>query len=87
MPDISTLEHIADIVIRRTITDFGRGSELIDALERAYPFPEGHHFRDAWTRALRRQGIIIVPLSTRATSGTRRITADEEELESPGPGR
>jgi hypothetical protein len=70
MPEISTLEHIADIVIRRTIGEVGRGTELVDALERAYPFPDEPVFREAWDEALRRQGIIIVPLSSR--SRTRR---------------
>ena len=65
MPEISTLEHIADIVIRRTIADVGRGRDLITALERAYPFPDEDVFREAWTEALRRQGIIIVRHSTR----------------------
>jgi hypothetical protein len=66
MPQISTLEHIADIVIRRTIDEVGRGTELVPALERAYPFPDEPAFREAWTEALRRRGIIIVPLSTRS---------------------
>jgi hypothetical protein len=66
MPELSTLEHIADIVIRRTIDEVGRGTELVAALERAYPFPDEPVFREAWAEALRRQGIIIVPLSTRS---------------------
>jgi hypothetical protein len=66
MPQNSTLELIADIIIQRTIADVGRGTGLIDALERAYPFPDEIDYREIWTEALRRAGIIIVPLSTRS---------------------
>ena len=65
MPQTSTLELIADIVIQRTINEVGRGTELIAALERANPFPDEEPFRETWTEALRRHGIIIVPFSTR----------------------
>jgi hypothetical protein len=64
MPQVTTLEHIAEIVIRRTIAEVGRGSELVIALERAYPFPDDGPFRKAWTDALRREGIIIMPPTT-----------------------
>ena len=66
MPQISTLEHIADIVIQRTINEVGRGTELIAALERAYPFPDEEPFRETWDYALRRHGITVVPFSTRS---------------------
>jgi hypothetical protein len=57
MPQFSTLELVADIVIRRTVADVGHGNNLHAALERAYPFPDGNTFRIAWTEALRRHGI------------------------------
>ena len=66
MPEISTLEHIADIIVQRTINEVGRGTELVGALERAYPFPDDEPYRETWTEALRRHGIIIVPFSTRS---------------------
>lgn len=57
MPQLSTLEQIADIVIRRTVAEVGDTSSLMDALERAYPFPGYSYCREIWERALEQHNI------------------------------
>jgi hypothetical protein len=53
MPALSTIQHIADVVIRRTIADVGTGPELVLALQSAYPFSEDDaQQRSVWMRAL-----------------------------------
>jgi hypothetical protein len=52
MPQLSTLEQIANIVIKRTIQETGNDGGLMDALERAYPFPGYSYCREIWERAL-----------------------------------
>jgi hypothetical protein len=78
MREVPTLEHIAGIVIRRTIEIAGRGPELAKALERAYPFPEGRPYRDAWRRSLQREGIRGEALSARRRIRTHSVANSAE---------
>jgi hypothetical protein len=52
MPQLSTLEEVAKIVIRRTIADVGDGNALVSALEKAYPFPSDNYCRAIWDQVL-----------------------------------
>ena len=52
MPQPTTLEYVADLVIRRTLLEVGKGPDLAPALERAYPFPDHHDYSKVWQRAL-----------------------------------
>jgi hypothetical protein len=57
MPQLSTLEQIANIVIKRTIEETGDDGALMEALERAYPFPGYSYCREIWERALEEHNI------------------------------
>jgi hypothetical protein len=57
MPQLSTLEQVADIIVRRTIAEVGRGNGLIAALERAYPFPAYSYCREIWEQALEHHNV------------------------------
>ena len=58
MPQLSTLEQIANIVVRRTIAEVGHADALMDALERAYPFPGDYSYcREIWERALEQHDV------------------------------
>ncbi len=52
MPQPTTLEYIADLVIRRTLVEVGKGPDLRSALERACPFPDDVDYSKVWQRAL-----------------------------------
>jgi hypothetical protein len=52
MPQLSTLQEVARIVIRRTIADVGEGNALLSALESAYPFPGDNYCRAIWDQVL-----------------------------------
>jgi hypothetical protein len=54
-PDLTTLDHLADLVIRRVVAEVGRTNELAEALERAYPFGDVPCGRTVWIDALNRQ--------------------------------
>jgi hypothetical protein len=78
MPEISTLEYIADLVIRRTVAEVGLGTDLVSALERAYPFSDDNDSRSAWTEALRRHGIAAARVTARwsPVGGPRQLSRD-----------
>ena len=54
MSDISRLERVAELVIRRVVGEVGRTKELEEALERAYPFADTPGGRDAWDATIAR---------------------------------
>ena len=54
MSDISRLERVAELVIRRVVGEVGRTKDLDEALERAYPFADTPGGRDAWKAAIAR---------------------------------
>jgi hypothetical protein len=62
MPEPSTLEHVANIIIRRTIAEAQDPQQLMDALSRACPFTDDARFHEIWLRALERHGIAIANL-------------------------
>jgi hypothetical protein len=57
MPEPSTLEHVANIIIRRTMSEVQDPQQLMDALSRACPFTDDPRFYEVWLRALERHGI------------------------------
>jgi hypothetical protein len=57
MPQNTTLEYIADLVIRRAIAEMGRGPDLVLALERVYPFTDSGRGREVWEKALERHNV------------------------------
>jgi hypothetical protein len=59
MPEPSTLEHVANIIIRRTMSEVQDPQQLMDALSHACPFTDDELFHDVWLRALERHGIVI----------------------------
>ena len=50
----SRLESVAELVIRRVLSEVGRTQELPQALERAYPFADMPGGREAWDAAVAR---------------------------------
>jgi|RhiMethySRZTD1v2_1073278.scaffolds.fasta_scaffold2120512_1 hypothetical protein len=49
----STLEHVADLVIRRALTEVDyTGADLWEALRAAYPFGDSPEGRVVWVQAL-----------------------------------
>lgn len=56
MPEISTLKHIADIVLNRLLADHAQG-DLAEALERAYPFGDHPDGRQIWLEAMLRHAV------------------------------
>lgn len=57
MPEPSTLEHVANIIIRRTMSEVQDPQQLMDALSHACPFTDDPIFYEVWLRALERHGI------------------------------
>lgn len=61
MPQPSTLSYVADLVVRRTITDAAADPtiDLIAKLEEAYPFDESVTARRIWLDALIRYSLAV----------------------------
>ena len=78
MPEPSTLEHVANIIIRRTIAEVQDPEQLLDALSRACPFTDDPRFYEVWLRALERHGIRIEDLGSPKMK-TKREDADEQK--------
>ena len=57
MPQPSTLAYVADLVICRVIADANEKTDLITALEEAYPFDESVNARRIWLQALLRHAL------------------------------
>jgi hypothetical protein len=57
MPTLSTLEHVADILIRRVLSEVTDAEALPDALRRIYPFGDDRQGRSVWAAALLRHGV------------------------------
>jgi hypothetical protein len=57
MPESSTLEHVANIIIRRTIAEVQDPELLMEALSRACPFADDPTLYQVWLKALERNGI------------------------------
>jgi hypothetical protein len=57
MPEPSTLEHVANIIIRRTIAEVQDPELLMEALSRACPFADDPRLYEVWLKALERHGI------------------------------
>lgn len=57
MAQRSTLEYIADLVIRQVLAQLDAATPLAEALERAYPFGDLVSGRQIWTDALLRNAI------------------------------
>jgi len=81
MPEPSTLEHVANIIIRRTIAEVQDPQQLLDALSRACPFTEDPRFYEIWLRALERHGIPIKDLAPPKMKATRGDTDEETSVE------
>jgi hypothetical protein len=64
MPQLSTLEQVARIVIQRTIADVGQSNALFSALESAYPFPSDNYCRAIWNQVLEQH----IPAGVRSAS-------------------
>jgi len=60
MPERSTLEYVADLIIRRTIESCTEG-ELAAALERVYPFGDDPTGYTVWVDTLKLHGITTFP--------------------------
>lgn len=56
MPERSTLEYVADLIIQRTIASVSP-EDLEAALQRAYPFGDDPVGYRVWVEALKRNGI------------------------------
>jgi hypothetical protein len=81
MPEPSTLEHVANIIIRRTIAEVQDPQQLLDALSRACPFTEDPRFYEIWLRALERHGIPIKDLEPPKMKAKREDTDEGQSLE------
>lgn len=57
MAEFSTLEYVADLVIRRVLSETSNPTALDAALERAYPFGENPRGRAAWASSLLRNAV------------------------------
>jgi hypothetical protein len=57
MPQNTTLEYVADLVIRRAIAEVGKGPALASVLERIYPFANNDRCREVWEKALERHDL------------------------------
>jgi hypothetical protein len=57
MPQPSTLAYVADLVISRVLADANEGTDLIEALEQAYPFDLSVESRRVWLQALVRHAL------------------------------
>ena len=57
MAQRSTLEYIADLVIRQVLAQVDDATPLAEALERAYPFGDHPNGRQIWMDALLRNAI------------------------------
>lgn len=54
---MTSLERVADLVIRRVVTESSNEGSLAEELERAYPFGDLVEGRTVWRRALQRHGL------------------------------
>jgi hypothetical protein len=52
MAERSTLLKTADIIIRRVLADVDSGTDLAEALNKAYPFGDDPEERQIWLEAL-----------------------------------
>jgi hypothetical protein len=80
MPEPSTLEHVANIIIRRTIAEVQDPQQLADALARACPFTEDPRFYEIWLRALERHGIPTKDLAPPKPKAKWEDTDEEKSL-------
>lgn len=78
MPEPSTLEHVANIIIRRTMSEIQDPQQLMDALSRACPFTDDPLYNEVWLRALERHGLPTQGLMT-PKSKARRDDLKEEK--------
>lgn len=86
MPEPSTLEHVANIIIRRTIAEVQDPQQLAEALARACPFTEDPRFYEIWLRALERHGIPTKDLATPKPKTKREDTDEDKSLETDSSG-
>jgi hypothetical protein len=54
MPQLSTLKHVADIVVSRILANAADHEDVAAALEEAYPFGDHPHGKQVWLDALLR---------------------------------
>ena len=54
MPQLSTLKHVADIVVSRILTNASDYENVSAALEEAYPFGDDPYGKQVWFEALLR---------------------------------
>jgi hypothetical protein len=86
MPEPSTLEHVANIIIRRTIAEVQDPQQLAEALARACPFTEDPRFYEIWLRALERHGIPTKDLATPKPKRSAKIPIEDKSLETDSSG-
>jgi len=56
--ELSTLEQIADLMVRQAITDAANGIDLATAIDRAYPFRNLPAGQSIWRNALLRHSLV-----------------------------
>ena len=54
MPQLSTLKHVADIVVSRILANASDYEDVAAALEEAYPFGDDPYGKQVWLEALLR---------------------------------
>ena len=54
MPQLSTLKHVADIVVSRILANAADYEDVAEALEEAYPFGDHPDGKEVWFEALLR---------------------------------
>jgi hypothetical protein len=86
MPEPSTLEHVANIIIRRTIAEVQDPQQLAEALARACPFTEDPRFYEIWLRALERHGIPTKDFATPKPKTKREDNGEDKSLEADSSG-
>jgi hypothetical protein len=74
MPQRSTLEYVADLIIRQTMSMTSDPADLEAALLRAYPFADDPTAYQVWVDALRDKGINC---TTPDPSATRPVQCSE----------
>jgi hypothetical protein len=52
MPELSTLAYVADLIIRKALTDAGPDTDIAKTIEEAYPFDNTQAARRIWLDAL-----------------------------------
>ena len=82
MPQLSTLKHVADIVVSRILADAAQYKDVAAALEEAYPFGDDPIERQVWMDALLRHAFSLPEPKKDGGSLPENTTIESEEEES-----